>query len=123
MANGIDLTQLNNALMEQLERYAHVVAADAEEAAKKVSKKSMEKLKTTSPVGYTGDYAKGWRVKKVGQNYVIHNATDYQLTHLLEKGHALRNGGRTQAQPHIKPVEQRAIRDFEELVRQAVQGN
>ena len=43
----------------------------------------------------TGDYKKGWRIKqdKARKSIIVHNATDYQLTHLLEHGHVKRNGG------------------------------
>ena len=37
---------------------------------------------------------------------VLYNAKYYNLTHLLEKGHPLRSGGRARAFPHIKPVEE-----------------
>lgn len=80
----------------------------------KVAKESVQKLKDTSPKK-TGDYAKGWKIKRErGRNGIndvtIHNATDYRLTHLLENGHVIRNKkgtyGRTSGRKHIKPVEE-----------------
>lgn len=80
----------------------------------KVAKESVQKLKDTSPKK-TGDYAKGWKLKRErGRNGIndvtIHNATDYRLTHLLENGHVIRNKkgtyGRTSGRKHIKPVEE-----------------
>ena len=75
---------------------------------RKVSKEAVEKLKQDSPKN-TGRYRKGWR-SKVSEgsstaSAIIHNATDAPLTHLLEYGHALPQGGRAKAYPHIKPVE------------------
>lgn len=80
----------------------------------KVAKESVQKLKDNSPKK-TGDYAKGWKIKRErGRNRIndvtIHNATDYRLTHLLENGHVIRNKkgtyGRTSGRKHIKPVEE-----------------
>lgn len=80
----------------------------------KVAKESVQKLKDTSPKK-TGDYAKGWKIKRErGSNGIndvtIHNATEYRLTHLLENGHVIRNKkgtyGRTSGRKHIKPVEE-----------------
>ncbi|MGA3675636.1 HK97 gp10 family phage protein [Lysinibacillus agricola] len=119
---SIDITQLANEISRQLELYAGVVEEDIDVAAKKVSKEGEEKLKQTSPEGTRGEYATGWTIKKQGKNYILWNAEHYQLTHLLEKGHATRDGGRTQAQPHIKPVEQKMIKDFEKEVIKAVEG-
>lgn len=65
-------------------------------------------LHSNSPVGKSGNYAAGWAVKPVPgklKGYIVYNATDYMLTHLLEKGHAKVNGGRVRAIPHIRPVE------------------
>lgn len=119
---SIDIAQLANEISRQLELYAEAVDEDINVAAKKVSKEGEAKLKQTSPEGARGEYATGWTIKKQGKNYILWNAEHYQLTHLLEKGHATRDGGRTQAQPHIKPVEQKMIKDFEKEVIKAVEG-
>lgn len=46
----------------------------------------------------TGVYAKSWGadavVTQYGLTVVVHNRKKWQLTHLLEKGHAKRGGGR-----------------------------
>lgn len=98
-------------------------------AGKMTAEQAVQTLKATSPkggkAGKTGKYARGWRVKAeggvAGHLYIIHNGTDYQLTHLLEKGHALRQGGRSPAIVHIKPVEQTAIKEFEEAIRRFIE--
>lgn len=85
------------------------------QAAEKVGKEAVSKLKSTSPKGNKPyAYSKGWRYKvtKVQADgsfdIKIYNATYGSLTHLLEKGHPLvRNGvtiGRANAKPHIGPV-------------------
>ena len=76
-----------------------------------VAKETVQKLRNTSPKK-TGDYAKGWKVSKKkikgSSVLVVHNATDYQLTHLLENGHVIKNAkgeyGRTRPIKHIEPV-------------------
>lgn len=80
-------------------------------AAKTVANEAANKLKNTSPKK-TGKYARAWKVKteKGSANIdkvVVYNKR-YQLTHLLENGHVVRNKkgtyGRAPAQPHIAPV-------------------
>lgn len=76
-----------------------------------VANETVQRLKNTSPKN-TGDYTKGWKVsrKKIKGSSVIvvHNATDYQLTHLLENGHLIKNAkgeyGRTRPIKHIAPA-------------------
>lgn len=88
-------------------------------------KEAVKELKVTSPKrkkGKTaGKYAKSWKVKKVTKKngvyeVIVHN-TQYQLTHLLEYGHALVIGGRNvgfvKAYPHIKQAEENAIQKVE----------
>lgn len=80
------------------------------EATDEVAKESVKKLKQTSPIGKSGDYAKNWKKKnEKGRMKVICTVygadPTYRLAHLLEKGHAKRGGGRTDGIEHIAPVE------------------
>jgi hypothetical protein len=52
---------------------------------------------------------------------LVHNKTDYQLTHLLEHGHAKRNGGRVAPKIHIRPNEEKAVKEFEKRIKGAIQ--
>lgn len=97
-----------------LEAYNERVQNVSRVAVQRVGRESVKKLRSTSPKR-SGSYAKGWRLKtlKMSGNVtdvVVNNATDYQLTHLLENGHVVVNAkgtfGRAPAHPHIKPVEE-----------------
>ena len=104
--------EIEKILDEELEKSRDAI----EKAAEKVAQQTVDRLKQTSPKR-TGKYARAWRKKATtltrGKvSYVVHN-TRGQLTHLLEKGHALWQGGRSPAIPHIKPAEEEAIKNFE----------
>lgn len=97
-------------LADILNEYGREVKAVADKEIAAVAKESVAKLKSTSP-RKSGAYARGWRVKKDRDgSAIVHNATNYQLTHLLENGHVIKNKkgtyGRTNGIKHIEPVEQ-----------------
>ncbi len=122
----VDAAQgLSAAIQEMLNEYVGDVEEKTDEVLDKASKSCAKQLKSSSPVGEgpnKGRYAKGWSVKKdkslkgiskIG-DYTVHNKTDWQLTHLLENGHVIKNqygsySGRVPAVPHIKDAEQAAI--------------
>ena len=112
---------LANEIMRELQRYSNVVSEDVDTAAEEVANDLVDELKSTSPKK-TGSYRKGWRKKTVRGKRIVHNKTDYQLTHLLEKGHVKRDGGRVPAKLHIAPAEQRAVEKFINKVEQAVRS-
>ena len=117
----------------QMERILDSYSREVQEATNKaidsVAKEAASKLRDTSP-RKTGDYAKGWKIKKERgkdglQTVTVHNRTNYQLTHLLENGHVVRNKkgtyGRTRPIKHIAPVEEWAVdelpREIEERLK------
>lgn len=107
MAKTGSISVQMNELLDEVDRE---VQQSARQNIDGVAKEAVQKLRNTSPVK-TGSYAKGWSAKKQGEmDVVVHNRTDYQLTHLLENGHVIRNKkgtyGRTPGIKHIAPVEE-----------------
>lgn len=117
------INDLAKVLVETLAEYANGVGEEVEALAEEHAKEAVQHLKATSPKRdgkKGGKYAKGWRAKKVGNAWVVHNATSYQLTHLLEKGHAKVNGGRVDAIVHIEPVDDEIVTKFVNGVEEAI---
>ena len=126
MSKTIDIDLLEKEVMKYLTEYKEDISDAVENVSNRVGKEATNELKDKSPK-LTGDYAKGWRLKKdkVGKNRYtvkIHNKTNYQLTHLLEFSHATRDGGRTQAIPHIRPVEEKFKKIYEQELKKEIGG-
>ncbi|MGG3888642.1 HK97 gp10 family phage protein [Metabacillus fastidiosus] len=113
------INSLAGDIVRSLRQYTQEVTNKIEDIQTEVADNLVDDLKHTSPEK-TGAYRRGWRAKRVGNKMIIHNATHYQLTHLLEKGHAKVNGGRVPARVHIRPAEHRAIDDFLTRVEQVI---
>lgn len=128
MSKTIKADDLQKVVMDYLQNYKEDIDEEVVETVDQVIKKAREELRQTSPrraKSRKDQYYKGWSVKlskrKTGVYHkVIWNKTNYQLTHLLEFGHATRNGGRTRAIPHIRPVEQKYSVEFVDLLEQKI---
>lgn len=114
---------------EILDEYMDDVKDATEKAMSKVAREGAKTLRSTSP-RKTGDYGRGWAVKRENgfmgiPSFIIHNKTDWQLTHLLEFGHVIRNKygtyGRAPAYPHIKPVETWAQDELPEEIKRRLE--
>lgn len=111
-----------------LEQYGKEVESKAGDAFESVAKEGVSKLKSTSPKR-KGKYARAWTMTREQtrgaiDSVVIHNKR-YQLTHLLENGHVIRNAkgtyGRVAGIKHIAPVEDWAAEELPEAVKRAIE--
>jgi hypothetical protein len=117
--------QLANAVMKELLAYSQDVTDVLKEECLDVAKATVTTLKSTSP-RRTGKYARAWKQTTTYERQddirvTVHNSR-YQLTHLLENGHALVNGGRVAGIPHIGPAEQQASELLERKVKTRISG-
>lgn len=128
MSKIIKADDIQKAVMNYLQNYKEDIDEDVIEAVDEITKQARDELKQNSPRGKgsrTNPYYKGWAIKlskrKTGVYHkVIWNKTNYQLTHLLEFGHATRNGGRTKAIPHIRPIEEKYNVEFTETLKKRI---
>ncbi|MCQ5141460.1 HK97 gp10 family phage protein [Enterocloster bolteae] len=115
-----------DAIMEGLLEYADLATDVMKGCVKKAGNTVKKETQENAPVK-SGKYGKSWAVKRRRETshmleVVVHSKDRYQLTQLLEKGHARRGGGRVKAFPHIGPAEEKGIRELEDGIRRGLGG-
>ena len=122
----VTVDEMADVIMDGLLEYAELATDVMKGCVKKAGNTVKKETQAGAPVK-TGRYKKSWAVKRQKETsnaleMVVHSKNRYQLTHLLEKGHAKRGGGRVRAFPHIAPAEQAGIRELEEGIRRGLEG-
>lgn len=118
-----------NVMQGILTEYNVAVVKASNDAVMKTARKDVRDLKGASRIFKSNrrghKYARSWTFRKntdeLGSaSYVVYNR-EYQLTHLLEKGHDIvRNGetiGHYQGHTHIKPVADRTGKVLEDFFK------
>lgn len=124
MAGSIDIDDLADEIMDGLMEYADLATDTVKQAVKKAGNTVKKEIQATAPSD-TGKYKKSFKVTKRKETanaleVTVHSKDRYQLTHLLEKGHAKRGGGRVSAIPHIAPAEEKGIRKLTEEIERGL---
>ena len=126
MSRTVSIDEMAAATNEGLEEYANLSSQGMKSAVRKTSKAVKDQINGSAPVR-TGRYAKSWKVKTTAESsqsleQTVYSPNRYMLSHLLEKGHAKRGGGRVRAIPHIAPAEEMGIEMLEDLIEKALKG-
>ncbi|MEG0764321.1 MAG: HK97 gp10 family phage protein [Oscillospiraceae bacterium] len=130
---------LVDAISKELSQYSQDVTDNLKKGIKKVTKECCQEIIRNSPIR-SGTYKEGWTTKlnyegREDIRMTVHNKTNYQLTHLLEFGHAIvkekgkgkgkgkgKVEGRVDGHPHIGPAEKNASEKLQKRVKVVVKG-
>lgn len=136
----VKIDDLGKAVQEILQEYGDNVTEGTKKAVLKVADIAKQETKAASPFKpgkpsyHNRHYRAGWAVRedvfdRFRSDAIVHNRTDAQRTHLLEKGHDVKNQkgggpviGHAPGHPHIGPAEQHAIKNLKEAVRKVAEG-
>jgi len=134
MSKTVSIDNLANVISAELADYSEEVSEEVKASARECSEELMKSIREDArrKLKGTGKYAKGWRSKKKSEGkdyirYITYNATDYQLTHLLEFGHekwvfGKNTGERVRAIPHIRPNADKWCATFEKYCKIVLSG-
>lgn len=127
MANKVDIGGIADAIANELSGYTKAVAEGVKAAVDETAEELLQNTRADAPVRY-GKYKKAMAIKKRYESDYDKRVTwyvkspHYRLSHLLEKGHAKRSGGRVRAYPHIENNEIKAKEKFEQRVKGVIQN-
>lgn len=128
MSKVIGVDQLSAAIAEELTLYDQKVIDGVKKEGKRSMKALVDRTTATAPVGNRGIYKQSITSKKLSEdkrsvNYVWYvKGSAYRLSHLLEKGHALRDGGRTEGTHFIQNASEPILEDYLKAVEEVIKN-
>lgn len=129
MSKSIGIENLGDAIAEELGIYSRSVTDGIKDEAKRYIKQLVKDTKATAPVGHRQKhYRDSIKSKKTMETdraveytwYV--DGPDYRLSHLLEDGHALRDGGRTEGTHFIQKASDPIIEEYLKAVEDIIEN-
>ena len=130
MSKGIKPEDLADALEEQLTLYQEGVTERVDAVGRKAIKKLVKLTQETAPLGKRrgGNFAASITSKEVklprGSKFIWYvKAPNHRLTHLLVKGHATKDGGRTKADPFLRNALDQVLPEYEKEIEEAVKSD
>ena len=120
MNKKVTVDNLSDEIMKSLKEFENVTDKDCEDGVLDTAQEAVKELRLAPgrPPKYQSwkRYNAGWTIKASFKgkktSAIVHNKTDYRLTHLLEYGHAIKRGGRkigeAGAYEHVAPVAKEA---------------
>lgn len=130
MVGAIKVGDFSKAFGKEMIKYTTGVEEEIEEITAILTKRAAKELKAVSASTFKTaqdkPYNEGWTAKndhvRHRARWIIHNKNKPGLAHLLENGHAKTGGGRVAGKIHIKPIEEKLIKDYEENVQAIIEN-
>lgn len=117
---------LSSAVNQLLEEYGDGVQDTINKVLKDVGKEAVGVIQAkSSKHNHTGRYMKGWRAEVVNEGYgintvIVHNKTDWNLTHLLNNGfESVRHHKHIAGDGHIDDAE----KEINDILIKKVEGS
>ena len=125
MARRVTLEGLPDAIADILDEYEDETIRSSHEVVKKVAQAGARAVNSAASAAFGGKrYRSSWSAQiqnsRLDAGAVIYSRVP-GLPHLLENGHAKRGGGRTTGKSHIKPVEEKLVKEFENELKVGLQ--
>lgn len=136
MADSVDIDDFVKEITKAYSTYTDDVQKKLEKGLRKIARETKEEIVAKSPKGkvnltrgYT-HYKDGWTVSTKKQNgeftVIVHNK-QYQLVHLLELGHLLRDGtgrvyGEVLPREHVESTQKNAEEKLDRLLKEIENG-
>ena len=126
---SIPIGQLGEAISKELTLYNDRIIEGIKKEAEKSVKQLVKDTKATAPVGNRSKHYKdSIKSKKLSESnrsvvfvwYV--DGPNYRLSHLLENGHASRNGGRVPGTHFIKNASEPILEDYQKAVEEVIKN-
>jgi len=127
MAKTVSIDQLDNEITRLMAEYTEDITIGVEQATNKTAKQILNEVKANARHwGWSDKYVNGFTKSDQStpgsRKYVVWNRKYPGLVHLLEDGHALWQGGRARAYPHIYPAVRENIPTYEKLVEKIIKS-
>lgn len=129
MSKTIGVDQLGEAIAKELTIYSDNVIEGIKNEAKSHVKQLVKDTKATAPVGNRSKHYRdsitskktAETVRSIEYTWYV-KGSDYRLSHLLEKGHALRDGGRTTGTHFIQNASDPILEDYIKAVEEVIKN-
>ena len=128
MSKAIKPEKLGEAIQQELTLYHKNVLDGVNEVGREHIKKLVKLTKANAPVGYRKKFKKAITFTEerspFGSIRFIWGAKapDHRLVHLLVRGHAKKNGGRTKSNPFLENALDTVLPEYEQAVEEVIKN-
>lgn len=129
MSKSIPIAQLSAEVQKVFEDYQELTFDQIQQAVEETAAATARDINERAKALFGGKkYKKSWKRKpdktlrgRWKYSEIVYSSNgEYRVAHLLENGHAKRNGGRTAAQPHIAPAVEQAEETLVEAIKRTI---